>query len=268
MLWLLEMPSALCPLGLRAISGRLHEWCPSSSRCSTRSASCFGHAQLCTWRSRAPATVGGTESIPPPTSSLHHWRSRVLGVAVADVERLALGVDGRPASHRPRLASSWISLVLAMEKPSAKRTALGPSRRPCADPDHVRRKPTLGRTTHSRRIAQAPSCDQRGVSRQIHGPASTATVADVAHVHHQSQRATHGDGICEVLTAPGAPWQDDYVERVIGSIRRECLDHVLVFNEAGLRHVLHAYRHYERSRTHLALAKERRFRVRFKTTAS
>jgi putative transposase len=64
-------------------------------------------------------------------------------------------------------------------------------------------------------------------------------------------------GIRQVLTAPGAPWQNAYVERFIGSVRRECLDHVLVFNESGLRRVLQAYRGYdERSRTHLALAKD------------
>jgi transposase InsO family protein len=67
----------------------------------------------------------------------------------------------------------------------------------------------------------------------------------------------NGMGIHEVLTARGAPWQNAYVERFIGSVRRECLDHVLVFNEAGLRRVLQAYRrYYERSRTHLALAKD------------
>ena len=44
-------------------------------------------------------------------------------------------------------------------------------------------------------------------------------------------------GIKQVLSAPRSPWQRPYVERVIGTIRRECLDHVIVFNEAGL------YRH-------------------------
>jgi putative transposase len=39
-------------------------------------------------------------------------------------------------------------------------------------------------------------------------------------------------GVEEVLTAPRSPWQNPYVERLIGSIRRECLDHVIVFNEA------------------------------------
>ena len=45
-------------------------------------------------------------------------------------------------------------------------------------------------------------------------------------------------GIEEVLTAPRSPWQNAYAERVIGTLRRECLDHVIVVNEACLRRVL------------------------------
>jgi putative transposase len=64
-------------------------------------------------------------------------------------------------------------------------------------------------------------------------------------------------GIKEVLTAPRAPWQNPYVERVIGSIRRECLDHVIIFNERHLHRVLSSYLdYYHRSRTHLALDKD------------
>jgi transposase InsO family protein len=64
-------------------------------------------------------------------------------------------------------------------------------------------------------------------------------------------------GIREVLTAPQSPWQNAYVERLIGSIRREFLDHVVVLNEAGLRRVLKSYfDYYERSRTHLSLGKD------------
>jgi transposase InsO family protein len=60
-----------------------------------------------------------------------------------------------------------------------------------------------------------------------------------------------------VRTAPRSPWQNAYVERVIGSIRRECLDHVIVMNETGLGRVLASYvAYYMRSRTHLALAKD------------
>jgi putative transposase len=64
-------------------------------------------------------------------------------------------------------------------------------------------------------------------------------------------------GIREVLSAPRAPWQRAYVERVIGSIRRECLDHVIVFQESSLRRTLHSYfDYYHRSRTHLSLGKD------------
>ena len=57
----------------------------------------------------------------------------------------------------------------------------------------------------------------------------------------------------EVRTAPRSPWQNAYVERVISSIRRECLDHVIVVNAAGLHPVLTDYiAYYMRSRTHLA----------------
>jgi len=61
-------------------------------------------------------------------------------------------------------------------------------------------------------------------------------------------------GITEVVTAPRSPWQNPYVERVIGSIRRECLDHIVIFNERHLRRVLSSYvDYYHRSRTHLSL---------------
>jgi putative transposase len=64
-------------------------------------------------------------------------------------------------------------------------------------------------------------------------------------------------GIHEVLTAPRSPWQNAHLERLIGSIRRECLDHVIVLNEAGLRRVLNSYfAYYEQSRTHLSLGKD------------
>jgi transposase InsO family protein len=66
-----------------------------------------------------------------------------------------------------------------------------------------------------------------------------------------------GMGISEVVTAARSPWQNPYVERLIGSIRRECLDHVIVWNERSLRQTLRSYfRYYGKSRTHLALAKD------------
>ena len=63
--------------------------------------------------------------------------------------------------------------------------------------------------------------------------------------------------INDLRTAPHSPWQNAYVERFIGSVRRECLDHIIVCTERGLRRVLHAYvEYYQRSRTHLALDKD------------
>ena len=64
-------------------------------------------------------------------------------------------------------------------------------------------------------------------------------------------------GIQEVLTTPASPWQNAYVERFIGSVRRECLDHVIVLTAAGLRRVLNEYvAYYSRTRTHLGLDKD------------
>jgi putative transposase len=62
-------------------------------------------------------------------------------------------------------------------------------------------------------------------------------------------------GIAEVLTAPRSPWQNPFAERVIGSIRRECLDHVVVFDEGHLRRLLtDDLDHYHRWRCHRSLA--------------
>jgi putative transposase len=63
--------------------------------------------------------------------------------------------------------------------------------------------------------------------------------------------------ISEVLTAPRSPWQSPYVERLIGSIRRECLDHVIVMDESSLRrHVARYLDYYHGSRSHISLGKD------------
>ena len=63
--------------------------------------------------------------------------------------------------------------------------------------------------------------------------------------------------IDEVRTAPQSPWQNPYVERLIGSMRRECVDHVIVLNERSLQRILRAYvDDYHHWRTHLALGKD------------
>ena len=66
-----------------------------------------------------------------------------------------------------------------------------------------------------------------------------------------------GMRIAEILTAPRSPWQNAFAERVIGTIRCELLDHVIVLNEQHLRRRLRSYlRYYHGSRTHLALDKD------------
>jgi putative transposase len=66
-----------------------------------------------------------------------------------------------------------------------------------------------------------------------------------------------GMQIEEVLTAPHSPWQNPFAERLIGSIRRECLNHVLVLGERHLRRILTRYFiYYHQARTHLALDKD------------
>jgi transposase InsO family protein len=63
--------------------------------------------------------------------------------------------------------------------------------------------------------------------------------------------------IKEVTTVPRSPWQNPYAERVIGSIRRECLDHMIIVGERHLKRILSSYvDYYHDARTHLSLAKD------------
>ena len=74
---------------------------------------------------------------------------------------------------------------------------------------------------------------------------------------HEFVNQVKAMGIQQVLSAPRSPWQRAYIERLIGSIRRECLDHLIVFNEHTLKRHLSAYTaYYHRTRTHLALQKD------------
>ena len=64
-------------------------------------------------------------------------------------------------------------------------------------------------------------------------------------------------GIRDRPTSPRSPWQNGHAERLIGSIRRECLDYVVVFGERHLRHALLSYmNYYNETRTHLSLDKD------------
>ncbi len=76
---------------------------------------------------------------------------------------------------------------------------------------------------------------------------------DGVYGHHFRERVK-GLGIDEVPIAPRSPWQNPYCERVIGSIRRECLRHVIVLNEAHFKRILSSYLdYYHHVRTHLSL---------------
>src|SRR6476620_5090823 len=72
-----------------------------------------------------------------------------------------------------------------------------------------------------------------------------------------TQRRLRAMGIRDKPIAPRSPWQNGYAERLIGSIRRECLDHIIVCGEAHLRRVLLSYAHYYNgTRTHRSLDKD------------
>jgi transposase InsO family protein len=70
-------------------------------------------------------------------------------------------------------------------------------------------------------------------------------------------RRVRAMGIRDRRISPQSPWQNGYAERLIGSIRRECIDHVIVFGERHLRHLLRSYLdYYNETRTHLSLDKD------------
>jgi transposase InsO family protein len=74
---------------------------------------------------------------------------------------------------------------------------------------------------------------------------------------HAVRRRLQAMGIRDRPTAPRSPWQNAYAERLIGSIRRDCLDHIIVLGEAHLRYILKAYiNYYNGARTHLSLKKD------------
>jgi transposase InsO family protein len=87
-------------------------------------------------------------------------------------------------------------------------------------------------------------------------PAYLVRDNDRAYGHVFTSRA-RAMGIRDRPISPGSPWQNGHVERLIGTLRRECLDRVLIFGEAHLRRILFAYAaYYNQTRTHLALQKD------------
>ena len=90
------------------------------------------------------------------------------------------------------------------------------------------------------------------------GTAPRYLIHDRDGAYGQSFRSTvTAMGVEEVVTAPRSAWQNPYVERLIGSVRRECLDHSIILYERHLRRILGSYLdYYHGSRTHLSLGKD------------
>ena len=86
---------------------------------------------------------------------------------------------------------------------------------------------------------------------------SAIGIASMALSSHADCAPLRAMGIRDKPTAPASPWQNGYAERLIGSIRRECVDHFVVLGEAHLRRILRAYaRYYNDIRTHWSLDKD------------
>src|SRR5262249_15590365 len=87
-------------------------------------------------------------------------------------------------------------------------------------------------------------------------PAYLVRDNDRAYGHAFSSRV-RAMGIRDRPISPGSPWQNGIAERLIGTLRRECLDQMVMFGEAHLRRILSAYAaYYNQTRTHLALQKD------------
>ena len=119
---------------------------------------------------------------------------------------------------------------------------------------------------HLRRRLVRISVTTNPTAEWITGQVTESFPWDEAHLHlirdrdHSFgpayTRCVRAMGIRDHPTAPRSPWQSGHVELLMGSIRRECLDHIVVFGEADLRRVLMSYAsYYNRVRTHLSLNK-------------
>ena len=117
----------------------------------------------------------------------------------------------------------------------------------------------------ARRSEPAPTSHSRTWRSGSSSPCSAADRSDrnsgysiaPSGCGREFRRRVKGMCIAEVLSSPRSPWQNPFAERVIGTLRRELLDHVIVLSEGHLRRRLRSYlRYYHGSRTHLALEKD------------
>jgi hypothetical protein len=98
--------------------------------------------------------------------------------------------------------------------------------------------------------ALAPECPDQALAADTPGPSRARALPTLT-------RRLRMMGIRDKPIAPGSPWQNGFAERLIGSIRRECVDHLIVLGETHLRRVLKSYaRYYNEMRTHRSLDKD------------
>jgi len=154
-------------------------------------------------------------------------RPNLLDRARAMLGSLARRGPRRQAGHSGPVASPGVPVLLAEEEQTGTRSANDRARTASAHPRDEYRESTLGSAEDPRRVAEARHRRLRGNGVEMHAPPSHS------------------------------PWQNPFVERIIGSIRRECTDHVIVLGERHLHRVLTCYfDYYHRSRTHLSLDKD------------
>jgi hypothetical protein len=118
-------------------------------------------------------------------------------------------------------------------------------------------------------LSQRFSMDERHTAEWVARQITEAFPWDEAPKHLIRDRDSFYSAVGDKPTAPASPWQNGFVERLIGSIRRECMDHVIVLGEAHLRRILlSCARYYNDIRTHLSLDKMRRSLARSSDPAS
>ena len=139
--------------------------------------------------SGAPTPTARAESVAITTRSADTSRPSALGLAVAALDRMATGARPRAAGDRRRMAPPRLPPVLDLEEPTPHR--VDRPYRPTSAPDShdVRRESALGCASDPWRAAEAGHRRESVDRREVHGPAPTPTVADVANVPGQPRRA-------------------------------------------------------------------------------
>src|SRR5260370_864948 len=190
---------------------------------------------------------GHLEAPPTPASaeetSLQCDGSPDLCWAVSFGAKYHQGADDCEAGYRHPLAPYRFQIVLALEIAAPLRPTNCTVGNSPADPRDEHRQPVVGSAENPWRASQARHRDRPDQRRRVYGEIFVRRVRSI--------------GIRDRPTSFRSPWQNAYAERLIGSIRRECIDHIVIFGERHLRHVLLSYmNYYNATHTHLSLNKD------------